>query len=151
MEADKHLTRQTLLERLKVKRDDHSWEEFVQYYRHFIYIICRRMNQSHHDAEEITQAILLKIWKAIENFEYDQNRRFRSWLYQVTRNAVRDHCRTVTRQKQLLEKASEYEVWDLGDDFDLPYLEELAEKEWQNYLTNLALEQVRPRSVRQVI
>jgi RNA polymerase sigma factor (sigma-70 family) len=144
MDDDQHLTRQTLLERLKVQRDDKSWEEFVLYYRHFIYIICRRMNQHHHDAEEITQAILLKIWKAIDKFEYDKNRRFRSWLYQVTRNAVRDHCRKATRVKNLIEQASEYEIWDVGDDFDLPCIEALAEKEWQNYLTNLALDQVRP-------
>jgi RNA polymerase sigma factor (sigma-70 family) len=143
-EKDQHLTRQTLLARLKLQRDDESWEEFVLYYRHFIYIICRRMNQNHHDAEEITQKILLKIWNAIESFEYDKNRRFRSWLYQVTRNAVRDHCRKQTRDKGLLEKASEYKIWNTGNDFDLPVIEQLAEEEWNNYLTNLALDLIRP-------
>ena len=107
---DNHLTRQTLLERIRIQKDDKSWEEFVLYYRHFLYIICRRMNLSHHDSEEVVQKILLKIWNAIDNFEYDKSKRFRSWLYSVTRNAVRDFCRKQTRDKNLIEKASEYET-----------------------------------------
>ena len=36
-------TRETLLAKLKNKHDDASWEDFVYYYKSYIYIICRKI------------------------------------------------------------------------------------------------------------
>ncbi len=47
-------TRQTLLLRAKNHDDESAWEEFVYYYRPYLYLIARRMNLNHHDAEEIS-------------------------------------------------------------------------------------------------
>ena len=51
-------TRETLLERIRNRHDEQSWEDFVYYYKQYIYIICRRMGLNHHDAEEIVQKVM---------------------------------------------------------------------------------------------
>ena len=61
-EQENYHTRETLLEKIRNQHDDKSWEDFVFYYKHFIYIICRRMNLAHHDAEEVVQKVLVKVW-----------------------------------------------------------------------------------------
>ena len=141
-------TRQTLLERIKVQHDEKSWEDFVHYYRHYIYIICRRMNLPHHDSEEIVQQVLVKLWEKLPEFDLDSRKRFRGWLCTVTGNCVKDYIRkqkslqkkheAVTDEKCPLQKAS------------LPDIEAIAEKEWQNYVASLALEKVKKNFSKQV-
>ena len=58
-------TRQTLLQRVQDHSDENSWSEFVSYYQDYIYLICRRMKVSHHDAEELVQKTLLKLWQKL--------------------------------------------------------------------------------------
>ena len=140
----RHMTRATLIERVRVQHDEKSWEDFVFYYRNFLYIICRRLNLAHHDAEEVVQAVLLKIWKKLPTFEYDENSRFRSWLYTVTKNTVRDFCRKRSRTAEIVEQAGDYPAWNLGSRITEPQIEELAEKEWENYITNMALNNIKP-------
>jgi len=140
-------TRQTLLQRVKAQRDEKSWEEFVHYYRHYIYIICRRMNLGHHDAEEVVQLIIVKLWKKLPEFNYDSRSRFRSWLCTVTGNAVRDFVRGLQSMKRKHDNASveqEYKV-------NIPDIEKIAEEEWQNYISTLALEKVRQQYSPQVV
>lgn len=146
-----HMTRATLLERVRLQHDEKSWEEFVFYYRHFIYIICRRLNMSHHDAEEITQAVLLKLWNKLPEFDYDKTSRFRSWLYLVTKNTVRDHCRKQSRRSDLQDQAGDFETWNLGSRITEHQIEELAEKEWENYIYNMALKNIEPHFSEKVI
>ena len=42
------------------------------------------------DAEDVTQAVLLKLLARMPEFRYDPSRSFRAWLKTVTRNAVCD-------------------------------------------------------------
>ena len=100
MDSDDNIykTRETLLEKIKNKHDEASWEDFVFYYRNFIYILCRRMNVNHHDSEEIVQKVLLISWNKLPEFEYDKKQNFRGWLCQVTKNCVKDFFRFVNRQ-----------------------------------------------------
>ncbi|EDM27943.1 probable extracytoplasmic function alternative sigma factor [Lentisphaera araneosa HTCC2155] len=146
-----HMTRATLLERVRLQHDEKSWEEFVFYYRHFIYIIARRLNLRHHDAEEITQAVLFKLWNKLPEFDYDKTSRFRSWLYLVTKNTVRDFCRKQSRKTELQDQASHSELWDLGKQISEHQIEEIAEKEWENYIYNMALENIAPSFSEKII
>ena len=45
-------TRESLLMRVKDQTDEQSWDDFVRYYRPFIYNLVRGMKIQHHDAEE---------------------------------------------------------------------------------------------------
>ena len=71
MNSDKEqfCTRETLLAKIKNRHDDDSWEDFVYYYKSYIHIICRKMNVSFHDTEEIVQKVLIIAWKKLPNFQ----------------------------------------------------------------------------------
>ncbi|WDE98691.1 sigma-70 family RNA polymerase sigma factor [Lentisphaera profundi] len=150
-ENPNYMTRATLLERVRLQHDEKSWEEFVFYYRHFIYIIARRLNIRHHDAEEITQSVLLKLWNKLPEFDYDKTSRFRSWLYLVTKNTVRDFCRKQSRSAEIQEQAGNTETWDLGSQITEHQIEEIAENEWENYIFNMALTNITPHFSEKII
>ncbi len=133
-------TRKTMLIRLQNQYDEHSWEEFVATYRQYIYNVIRRMNLNHHDALEIVQIVLIKLWKKLPDFNYDNYRgKFRNWLYTVTANQVRDFLRSKSvKLSQSEDTISQGEAKLISE----PEIEKLAEKEWQIYISNLAWEKV---------
>ena len=134
-------TRESLLQRVKNQDDEKSWEDFVYYYRPFIYNVVRGMNIPHHDAEEIVQLVLVKSWSKLPKFEYNRGRgRFRGWLCMVTGNTVRDFLR---KKKILLEEISPEGANESSSiHSQLPEIEKIAEKEWKRYISKLAWESV---------
>jgi RNA polymerase sigma factor (sigma-70 family) len=141
-------TRETLLAKIKSKHDDASWEDFVFYYKDFIYIVCRRLNLSHHDSEEIVQKVLLFLWGALPEFEYDKKQKFRGWLFQVTKNTVRDFYKHIKRQNTKVENASKS---SLQESSSMPDIDEIAEKEWKAYIANMALDNIKDKFSETVI
>ena len=138
-------TRHTLLQKICDRHDDKAWEDFVYYYEKYIYVVCRRINLNHTEAEELVQQVMIKLWKKIPELKVDKNKRFRSWICQVTRNTVIDHFRTLQRRQNRLEKAYGSEHWDYYREDSLPEFEALAEKEWENYLVNMALQNIKEK------
>ena len=135
-------TRESLLKRVKNQDDEKSWEDFVFYYRPFIYNVVRGMNIAHHDAEEIVQLVLLKSWNKMPKFDYDRGRgRFRGWLCMVTGNTVRDFLRKrkISMEELLPENGGENTQVRYSE---LPEIEKLAQKEWKRYISKLAWENV---------
>jgi RNA polymerase sigma factor (sigma-70 family) len=150
-EQENFQTRETLLERIRNQQDDKSWEDFVFYYQHFIYIICRKMSLNHHDSEEIVQKVLVKVWNTLPSFEYDKRKRFRGWLCQVSGNCVKDFYRHLKRQNNKIEQAALDEGYNPMEKFSVPDIEELAEKEWETYIANMALNNIRDKFSDKVI
>ncbi|MFT5126964.1 MAG: RNA polymerase sigma factor (sigma-70 family) [Rhodothermales bacterium] len=138
-------TRESLLQRVRDPQDEKSWEDFVQYYRPFIYNLVRRMNIQHHDAEEIVQTVLVKSWNKMPSFEYDRGRgRFRGWLCQVTGNTVRDFIRK-RRTSMHRHQTDDYDDEHYLQEIKLPEIEKLAEREWKRFISGLAWEAVSKR------
>jgi RNA polymerase sigma-70 factor, ECF subfamily len=54
-------------------------------------------------AEDITQEVYLRVWKALPSFSGTSSAR--TWLYGVAHNVVADHIRLVSRRRRLLERA----------------------------------------------
>ena len=97
-------TRETLLFRVKNQRDEKSWNEFVSYYKNYIYIVSRNMNLEHHDAEDILQRVLLKLWEKLPEFEYSTKKgTFRSFLCTIIRNMAID---LIKKKSRMMEEAS---------------------------------------------
>lgn len=138
-EQETYLTRPTLLYRITRERDEKTWDDFVSYYRDFIYLICCKMNLSHHDANDIVQQVLVKLWKKFPDFEYDESKRFRSWLCRIIQNTSVDFFRKVASMNKKNE-GYKSESWSAA----LPEIEALAEREWNDYLTTRALENIKP-------
>ena len=143
-------TRETLLVRVKNQHDEASWEDFVFYYKKFIYIICRRMGLNHHDSEEIVQKVLLKLWNKLPEFEYTEGSRFRGWLCKMTGNTVKDFMRSHKRAEERKVKAADYELWN-PEVITKPEISKLINKEWDNYISNLALENIKDKFSENVI
>lgn len=139
------MTNATLLQRVKNTYDESSWEEFNEYYRPYIYMIAKGLNIRHHDAQEITQMIMVKIWEKIPEFNYDPDKGyFRGWLRTVTVNKVRNY---IAKKAYNHESIDALEESDDGESFNKKYsvseLEAVADREWENYICDLAWERVK--------
>jgi len=136
-------TRHTLLQKICDQHDDKAWEDFVYYYEKYIYLICRRTNLDHHEAQELVQQVMIKLWKKLPEFKVNKNKRFRSWLCTVTRNTIMDYFRGKQRRDTRLEKAYDNDAWAYYREDSLPEFEALTEREWENYLVNMALQNLK--------
>ena len=135
-------TSMTLIQKISTTQDEQSWEEFVHFYERYIYVVVRNMNISHHDTEEIVQQVMLKVWDKLKNFQYEPKKgKFRYWLCAIARNAVIDSVRK--QQSQQRRRDGLHLENENNSNVNFPEVEEIAEKEWQNYIANMALERVR--------
>lgn len=84
---------------LRTLRDDseEAWRKFLAAYQPLIYRWCRGGGLQHADAEEVSAAVLAKLARALKRFDYDPDRRFRTWLKSVVANAMRDCWREKQR------------------------------------------------------
>lgn len=134
----------TLLEKVRNKHDEQSWEDFVETYRPFIYSVCRKMNVAHYEAEELTQDILLKLWDKLPEFQYEKNGRFRAWLCTVTGNQVKNFFRSHQRRSERNRKYFDESISD-------PEIESITEESWKKYAVLKAMENIRPLFSEKVI
>jgi len=137
-------TRITLLAKLKKTENDQAWLEFEGIYRGFILSLILRMGINAEDAEDISQAVLTKVWQKIEDFEYNQNKgKFHNWLAAMTRNTVKDFFRA--RKNFITGRDSvEYQEQYLEiEEHVLPAIENLAREEWVLHITNLAWDNIK--------
>ena len=143
-------TRHTLLMRVIREQDENSWEEFVFYYKKFIYLLTRRLGLNHHDGEEIVQQVLTQLWKKLPDFEYGSGSRFRAYLYTMTYNFVKNFYNKSSREQKRLDKAKDLEVWN-PEVNPANEINSLIDKEWRKYLSNLAFENVKKKFSENVI
>jgi RNA polymerase sigma factor (sigma-70 family) len=120
--------------RLKNSHDEASWEEFVATYRNYILTIITNLKVSHHDAEDLLQSILLKLWNKLPDFEYDPGKgQFRYWLGRVTKNDV---FKFYDKKKRRIQEAGEDEK-----EIQIPEdaaIDKMIESEWQTYISKKA-------------
>ena len=87
-----------LLDAVRDLRDERAWSAFRERYEGLIRACCLKQGLQPQDADELTQAVLVKLVEAMPGFEYDRRGRFRGWLRTLVRNAVVDHRRRVARR-----------------------------------------------------
>jgi RNA polymerase sigma-70 factor (ECF subfamily) len=81
-------TSATLLGRLRQgATDQEAWGEFVRRYGRLIYQWCRRWKLPEAEAEEVTQAVLVRLVEKLRAFDYDPQRSFRAYLKTLTHYA----------------------------------------------------------------
>jgi RNA polymerase sigma factor (sigma-70 family) len=91
-------TSPTLLGQLRRSpANESAWRQFVQLYGGHIAAWCRTWGLQDADAEDVTQATLLRLVKVMQSFEYDSTRLFRGWLKTVTYRVWQDLVRTHRR------------------------------------------------------
>jgi RNA polymerase sigma-70 factor (ECF subfamily) len=77
-----------------------AWDGFVARYAPRIYGWAKGRPLADADCKDVTQEVLLKLFKVIQRFEYDPERRFRSYLRTLTENAVNDCVKERMRHGQ---------------------------------------------------
>jgi RNA polymerase sigma-70 factor (ECF subfamily) len=78
---------------LTVLRDfsDEAWSAFVARYGPRIYQWCRGWRLQEADAENVTQEVLIKLFRKFRDFRYERSRgSFRSWLKTVAHHTWQD-------------------------------------------------------------
>ena len=136
-------TRYTLLKKLQDDNNEKNWEEFVQYYSPYIFVIIRRFNVGAHDSEELLQDVLVKIWKNISKFDAEKYEcRFRTWLGVMIRNTVFNFFKS----KASRNSRSNVNYEDIIGKLELMTEAEvniISEREWKNHIAKLAWEKLK--------
>src|SRR5437016_2406432 len=91
-------TSATLLGRLRRQPTDQAaWEQFVEQYGPLVYAWCRQWRLQDADAEDVTQAVLVKLTARMRTFAYDPAGSFRGWLRGLARHTWSDFVASLQR------------------------------------------------------
>jgi RNA polymerase sigma factor (sigma-70 family) len=79
--------------------DAAAWDQFVRRYSGIIYSWCRRHGLQDADAADVTQNVFAALLRGLHRFDRSRAR-FRSWLYRIVENGVRDWCSDPAQRQQ---------------------------------------------------
>ncbi len=130
-------TRNSLIQRVKLQSNEEAWDEFVHYYRPFINYILRKINISSNDIDDLIQETLIRLWKSLPSYE-KKNAKFRTWLTTLIRNSSYDFFRKRDAYERKLEQNFQILLPQNESELELK-----IEKEWEAYITRLALDKMR--------
>lgn len=136
---DAYITRKTLLMRACNQDDDKAWEDFVYYYESFIEMVICQLLIDKSQVNDLRQDILIKLWKKLKSYDESKSK-FRTWLSRVIRNTVINYIRDNAKAKNMLAPETE----NLLDPESENELNCHIQSEWEAYVTNLALERIKP-------
>jgi RNA polymerase sigma-70 factor (ECF subfamily) len=135
-----HLTRPSLLVRLRDAQDGGAWQTFVQTYAPLIYARCRRGGLQDADAADVAQDALLEVAGALRTFTYQPERgRFRDWLGLIVRRRL---ARFFGKQRQRNDTFVAPTEADL-EEFATGETESGWAEEFQTHLLNVAMDRIR--------
>jgi RNA polymerase sigma-70 factor (ECF subfamily) len=112
--------------------DADAWDQFVRRYGGVVYQWCRRHGLQDADAHDLTQEVFARLLRGLRKFDRSRAR-FRSWLYRVVHNRVRDWARNPARSPERGTEAARRTLASeparsdlqarLNEEFDLELLE----------------------------
>jgi len=120
-----------------------AFSKIMEKYNARIFSYARRYINNNEDAQDITQDIFIKVFKALPNWEPKAT--FQTWLYTIARNRCIDHFRARSRR-------TTYSLDDDDEQIDMPVATSLRsnpermarEREIGRYIRN-ALTQLSPK------
>lgn len=101
-------TPDTLIEQC-LTGDQVAWETIVRQHWRKVFNVAYKFVGRHEEAEDLTQDIFLKIFKALHTF--DRRANFQTWIISISRNLCIDHYRSVRKERQTI--AREVDTGDL--------------------------------------
>jgi|SRR5262245_56142030 len=91
--VDPGSTASSLIERVKTL-DPAAWRQLATLYGPLIYVWARRSGLQGEDAADVTQEVFRAVAANASRIQSGRpGDTFRGWLWTVTRNKIRDHCR----------------------------------------------------------
>src|SRR6188508_2973467 len=89
--------------------DQVAWETIVRQNWRKVFNVAYKFVGKHDEAEDLTQDIFPKIFKALNTF--DRRANFQTWIISISRNLCIDHYRSVRKERQTI--AREVDTGDL--------------------------------------
>jgi RNA polymerase sigma factor (sigma-70 family) len=129
-------------------KDQSAWNDFVARYQPRILMWSRAWGLKEPDAQDVTQAVLLKLSFLMAKFAYDSSRSFRAWLKTLTHHAWRD---LVDEKKRAGIASGDsrmgefFESLEAGDDL-VRHIEEEFRRELMEQAMAMVRERVAPRT-----
>src|SRR5215217_829152 len=82
--------------------DQAAWETIVRQNWRKVFNVAYKFVGKHDEAEDLTQDIFLKIFKALRTF--DRRANFQTWIVSISRNLCIDHYRSVRKERQTIAR-----------------------------------------------
>jgi len=82
--------------------DQSAWSEIVRQHWRKVFNLAYKFVGRHDEAEDLTQDIFLKIFKALHTF--DRRANFQTWLISISRNLCIDHYRSVRKERETMAR-----------------------------------------------
>lgn len=82
--------------------DQAAWDEIVRIHWRRVFNIAYKFVGRHDLAEDLTQDVFLKLFKALDTF--DRRANFQTWLISVSRNLCIDHYRSVRKERETMNR-----------------------------------------------
>ena len=99
--AAQPLTPDSLIEQC-LAGDQVAWEQIVRQNWRKVFNVAYKFVGKHDEAEDLTQDIFLKIFKALKTF--DRRANFQTWIISISRNLCIDHYRSVRKERQTIAR-----------------------------------------------
>lgn len=71
--------------------DPAAFQVLVEQHRSMVYRVAYQFAGNHHDADDITQDVFIKVYRSLARFRQDAQ--LTSWIYRIAMNACIDHRR----------------------------------------------------------
>jgi len=105
MSSDQHIApppdTDALIERC-LAGDQVAWEQIVRTHWRKVFNLAYKFVGRHDEAEDLTQGIFLKIFKALHTF--DRRANFQTWIISISRNFCIDHYRSVRKERETMAR-----------------------------------------------
>lgn len=82
--------------------DQEAWAEIVRIHRRKVFNLAYKFVGRHDEAEDLTQDIFLRIFKALHTF--DRRANFQTWLISISRNLCIDHYRSRRKERETMAR-----------------------------------------------
>jgi RNA polymerase sigma-70 factor (ECF subfamily) len=95
------VTTDALIERC-LDGDQDAWAQVVRLNWRKVFNLAYKFVGRHDEAEDLTQDIFLKIFRALHTF--DRRANFQTWLISISRNFCIDHYRSVRKERETMAR-----------------------------------------------
>jgi RNA polymerase sigma-70 factor (ECF subfamily) len=82
--------------------DQAAWDAIVRQNWRKVFNVAYKFVGKHEEAEDLTQDIFLKIFKALATF--DRRANFQTWIVSISRNLCIDHYRSVRKERMTIAR-----------------------------------------------
>ncbi|MBM3239914.1 RNA polymerase sigma factor [Candidatus Poribacteria bacterium] len=123
--------------------DQNAFSTLMTKYKSLLFSYVRRKVGDNDDAEDITQEVFVKVYRALPNWQPRAS--FQTWLYTIARNRCTDYHRARTRRQfQSLDDDEEFTLTPPATDiYSDP--EKMAEESELGRIISEAIEQLSPK------